>query len=95
MALKVRFLSRIRALVFLNKQEGGVLSRGWVLLDNQSTIDVSCNMGLLINVQQIIHSTTIKSNGGTIRTNMVGCFTGYDWVWFDPKSIVNIITLKI
>jgi len=51
-------------------------------------------MGLLVNVQQINYSITIKSNRSTSHTNRVGYFPGYGWVWFNPNSIMDIITIK-
>ena len=65
----------------------------WVLLDNQSTIDVFCNGELLVGIHTIAKSMTIHTNRGETVVNMVGCFLGYGWVWYNPNGIANITAL--
>ena len=75
-------------------QEEQVLPKSWILLDNQSMVDVSCNRCLLTNVREIDKVMNVQCNAGVTRTNMVGELNGYGTVWYNPKGIVNILLLS-
>ena len=66
----------------------------WVLLDNQSTIDVFVNRQLLQNIRQINQYMYIHCTAGVTRTNLVGELPGYGTVWFHPDGIANILSLS-
>ena len=38
--------------IFVQKKEGGVVDRNWVLLDSQSTVDQISNHGMLTNIRK-------------------------------------------
>jgi hypothetical protein len=66
----------------------------WMLLDNQSTIDLFCNAELLKNIRRSSTRMNVRCNAGQRTTTMVGDLPGYGTVWYDPKSIANILSLK-
>ena len=66
----------------------------WILLDNQSTVDIFCNSDLLMNVRRVKSNMSIETNGGVLSTNMKGYLKGYGDVWFHPKAIANILALS-
>ena len=66
----------------------------WILLDNQSTIDVFCNKSLLRNVRTTDKQMDIHCNAGVTSTNLVGDLPGYGTVWYHPQGIANILSLS-
>ena len=77
----------------LETRHGGRLPLEWVLLDNQSTIDVFVNRRLLRNIRRINQYMYIHCTAGVTRTNLVGELPGYGTVWFHPDGIANILSL--
>jgi hypothetical protein len=75
------------------KSEGGRVPRSWILLDNQSTVDVFHNAKLLTNVCKSNKNLDIHCNAVVATTNLVGDFSGYGTVWYHPRGIANILSL--
>ena len=74
--------------------QGDKLPQDWVLLDNQSTVDVFSNPRLLKNIRKTTRTMTIKCNAGITETNMIGEMPGYPGeVWYNPKGMANILSV--
>ncbi len=69
------------------------INQEWILLDNQSTVDVFSNSSKLQNIQKTTNWIRIHSNGGTSVVDQEGYLPGYGWVYYDPKGIANILSL--
>ena len=78
----------------IETRHGGCLPLEWVLLDNQSTIDVFVNRRLLQNIRRIRQYMYIHCTAGVTRTNLAGDLPGYGTVWFHPDGIANILSLS-
>ena len=53
----------VRRYCFAQGNDGSTLDAFWVLLDNQSTVDVFCNRELLVDIHTIAKSITIYTDG--------------------------------
>jgi hypothetical protein len=77
----------------LKVKEGQVPS-SWILLDNQSTVDIFHNADLLKNIHTGDGHMYIHCNAGVTSTNLIGDLPGYGQVWYHPNGIANILSLK-
>jgi hypothetical protein len=65
----------------------------WILLDNQSTLDVFYNPYLLENLRETNTSMSIHCNAGITTTIKKGDLPGYGTVWFHTNGLANILSL--
>lgn len=72
-------------------QEEGI--KDWILLDNQSTVDIFCNARLLKNIREVSGTMNINTNGGVLKTSQMGELKGYGMVWYHPEALTNILSL--
>jgi hypothetical protein len=81
--------------ITLNAGLASRIPKTWILLDNQSTVDVFHSPDLLkrIRLSDDGHMD-IHCNAGVTSTNLVGDLPGYGTVWFHPKGIANILSLN-
>ncbi|KAI2499082.1 Reverse transcriptase (RNA-dependent DNA polymerase) [Fragilaria crotonensis] len=88
---------------FINHDETGVamqigkdgrLPQTWILLDNQSTVDVFCNKKMLTNIREHTNAMDIHCNAGITSTKWIGELKGYGTVWYNPNGIANILSLS-
>ena len=78
----------------IETQHGGKLPPEWILLDNQSTVDVFTNRRLLKNIRRSNKNMFIHCTAGVAKTNLIGDLPGYGTVWYHPDGIANILSLS-
>ena len=59
----------------------------YILLNNQSTVDVFCNRHLLKDIRQC------NTTRDVICTNLIRTIPGYCMVWYPPHGIANMLSL--
>jgi hypothetical protein len=80
--------------VALNTTQASHIPKSWILLDNQSTVDVFHNDELLKNIREGDGHMDIHNNAGVTSTNIIGDLPGYGPVWYHPNGIANILSLS-
>ena len=74
--------------VALNAGQESRIPKTWILLDNQSTVDVFHNDDLLENIRVSDNGyMDIHCNAGVTSTNLVGDLPGYGTVWFTQRAL--------
>lgn len=65
-----------------------------MLLDNQSTMDLTCNPSLVERTFKSSNHMRLKSNGGKMKVTRKAMIPGYHAdVWFSTRAITNILAL--
>ena len=84
----------ISALMFSFYQANGEIPKTWILLDSQLMVDIFCNPQLLKNIRRTPEGMRVHCNAGSCLTNLVRDLPRYGTVWYDPKAIANILSLR-
>ncbi len=79
--------------IFVQKKEGGVVDRNWVLLDSQSTVDQVSNPAMLRNIRKAKNPSKIHCNAGSTGSVLKGNF-GSITVKHSPYGIANVLSLN-
>jgi len=77
---------------FLNNHLKQVTST-WLLLDDQSIVDVFNNASVLKNIHKSTTTMNIHCNARIVSKSMLGDLPGYGTVWYHPEGITNILSL--
>jgi len=72
-----------------------LINPNWILLDSESTVCVFCNKDLLTNIGESPDGEVLKvyTNGGSQESKLVGTLEGFGEVWYNPKSLANILSM--
>ena len=70
-----------------------MIKDGWILLYNQSTVNVFYNERMLHNIRKASCWMDIHCNSGKARTDFIGYLPGFGPVWYHKNSIANILSL--
>ena len=75
-------------------QHGGHFPPEWILLNNQSIVDVFTNQRLIKNIRRAKTNMFIHCTAGAAKTNLIRDLPGYGTVWYHPNGIANILSLS-
>ena len=72
-----------------------LINPNWVLLDSESTVCVFRNRNFLTKIGEPSDGEVLKvyTNGGSQESTQVGTSEGFGEVWFNPKSLANILSM--
>jgi hypothetical protein len=77
--------------MFHQTNSGRHVHPNWILLDNQSTTDIFCN---LTNTRNAGRCISIHCNAGSTRVSEIGTLKNYGDVWYSNSEIANILSLS-
>ena len=75
-------------------QRNNSITMSYIILDNQSIVDVLYNPTLLWNIRTSGKTLHLSCNAGTFPVNKVGDLPGYGKLWYHSKGITNILGLS-
>ena len=76
------------------QESSGFMSqlRSWILLDNESSVDLYCNPEYVNNIRDVSQHAQVGTNGGGIRATQRADVPNYGWVWYNKQAITNILS---
>ncbi len=78
--------------IYLQFHQYAYEMRDWILLDNQSSVTVFCNKGMVNNIHESKESMHLATNGGTLMTTKKADLPHWGKVWFNDQAITNIFS---
>ena len=80
-------------LLFAQEHFGSVIPESWILLDSQSTVCVFRNKEFLRNIRPSTTPLMVHTSCGVQTSHMVGDFSNFSMVWYNPHLLANILSL--
>ena len=68
------------------------LNRFWILIDNQSTVNIFWNVMFLVNVRKTKKKLELHTNVGSTISDEIGELPGVGTVWVHRNGIANILS---
>ena len=77
-------------------RNGGHVDPHWILLDTQSTVNLFSNRNLIQNIHKTKgYPLRCYCNGGFQDSILQGTLDGYGEVWYNPRSLANILSMAL
>ena len=67
--------------------------RNWILLDNESTVDLFCNRDMVSNIRDAGQTLVLATNGGPAQITQKATVADYGEVWFSDQAITNVFSM--
>ena len=89
-------MTKAQKIVLSQKLLGDLINLNWILLDSQSTINIFNNPRLFSSIRNFKEHKVVRCycNGGYQDIHKIGIFSGIGEVYFNPKSLANLILLS-
>ena len=80
----------------IHNNTGQAVPLTWLLLDNQSMMDLIANPRMLLNIRRVQSEDAIRvhCNSGVKVVDRIGDLPGYGTVWYEPTVIANIMSMS-
>jgi hypothetical protein len=76
-----------------NNNRYNTIPKHWILLDSQSSISVFRSSNMVSNIRTSPIEICANTNGGQQTSTLIADFKNLGVVWYNPKSIANILSL--
>ena len=95
-AVRTQPLTTTQQIVLSQESHGNKINPNWILLDSQSTINIFNNKRLFKYIRQCRPNENVRCycNGGYQDTNQIGEVPGIGLVYYNVKSLENILSLS-
>ena len=89
-------LTKTQKIILSQKTRGNLINPNWILLDSQSTINIFDKRKLFSEIRDCKKHEVVRCycNGGYQDTHKIGTVPGIGQVYYNPKSLANIISLS-
>ena len=77
------------------KQSWGKVNTTWLLLDNQSTVNIFSNPDMVVNIRETRREMHVYCNAGKTIIQTVANCPGFGVVWFHRGGIADILYLAL
>ena len=94
--IKIQVITTTQQIVLSQQSHGKKINENWVLLNSQSMINIFNNKLLFKSIRQCKKGESVRCfyNGGYQDTNEIGEVPGIGLVYYNPKSLANILSLS-
>ena len=79
----------------ISLSQDDVISKKWLLLDNESSTHIVCLPELLTDIKETDEELELQTNGGVLKTKKKGYMHGIGWVWYSPEAITNVLSMAL
>ena len=94
--VQTQLQTNTQQIILSQESHGNKINPNWIFLDSQSTINICNNKKMFKYIRKCKPHEYVRCycNGGYQDTNQIGEVPGIGLVYFNPKSLANIVSLS-